>query len=43
LTALTPEFIETEHAQYAEAISENLKKDDVLNIPFSGWADRDEA
>ncbi|MEZ7756253.1 P-loop NTPase fold protein [Microbacterium paraoxydans] len=36
LTALTPEFIETEHAQYAEAIAENLKKDDVLNIALSG-------
>lgn len=36
LTALTPEFIETEHAQYAEAIADNLKKDDVLNIALSG-------
>jgi len=36
LTALTPEFIETEHAQYAQAIAENLKKDDVLNIALSG-------
>lgn len=36
LTALTPEFIETEHAQYAEAIAENLKKDDVLNIALAG-------
>ncbi|PJJ71341.1 hypothetical protein CLV46_0885 [Diaminobutyricimonas aerilata] len=36
LTALTPEFIETEHAQYAKAIAENLKKDDVLNIALSG-------
>lgn len=36
LTALTPEFIESEHAQYVEAIAENLKKDDVLNIALSG-------
>lgn len=36
LTALTPEFIESEHAQYAKAIAENLKKDDVLNIALSG-------
>lgn len=36
LTALTPEYIESEHAQYAEAIAENLKKDDVLNIALSG-------
>lgn len=36
LTALTPEFIETEHAQYAKAFAENLKKDDVLNIALSG-------
>ncbi|MEV8339698.1 DNA-binding protein [Leucobacter sp. NPDC077196] len=36
LTALTPEFIDEEHAQYAEAIAENLKKDDVLNIALSG-------
>ncbi|GAA2462176.1 P-loop NTPase fold protein [Agromyces soli] len=36
LTALTPEFIETEHAQYAQAIADNLKKDDVLNIALSG-------
>lgn len=36
LTALTPEYIESEHAQYAEAIAENLKKGDVLNIALSG-------
>lgn len=36
LTALTPEFIESEHAQYAAAIADNLKKDDVLNIALSG-------
>jgi len=36
LTALTPEFIESEHAQYVVAIAENLKKDDVLNIALSG-------
>ncbi len=36
LTALTPEFIESEHAQYAAAIAENLKKNDVLNIALSG-------
>jgi len=36
LTALTPEFIETEHAQYARAIAENLTKDNVLNIALSG-------
>lgn len=36
LTALTPEFLETEHAQYAMAIADNLKKDDVLNIALSG-------
>ncbi|PZE68757.1 P-loop NTPase fold protein [Curtobacterium sp. MCBD17_021] len=36
LTALTPEFIETEHAQYAKAIADNLQKDDVLNIALSG-------
>ncbi|WP_458573567.1 YobI family P-loop NTPase [Agreia pratensis] len=36
LTALTPEFIEAEHAQYAVAIAHNLKKNDVLNIALSG-------
>lgn len=36
LTALTPEFIESEHSQYAAAIANNLKKDDVLNIALSG-------
>lgn len=36
LTALTPEFIESEHAQYAAAIARNLKKDTVLNIALSG-------
>lgn len=35
LSALTPEYIESEHAQYAEAIAENLKKVDVLNIALS--------
>ncbi|WP_049897675.1 hypothetical protein [Nesterenkonia massiliensis] len=36
LTTLTPEFLESEHAQYAAAIGHNLKKDDVLNIALSG-------
>lgn len=36
LTALTPEFIEAEHGQYAKAIADNLKKDDILNIALSG-------
>lgn len=36
LTALTPEYIESEHAQYAAAIADNLKKDGVLNIALSG-------
>lgn len=36
LTALTPEFLESEHAQYVSAIAKNLKKDDVRNIALSG-------
>ena len=36
LTALTPEYIESEHAEYVAAIADNLKKDDVLNIALSG-------
>lgn len=36
LTALTPEYIESEHAQYAAAIADSLKKDGVLNIALSG-------
>ncbi|RKQ89415.1 KAP-like P-loop domain-containing protein [Mycolicibacterium mucogenicum 261Sha1.1M5] len=36
LTALTPAYIEIEHAQYAAAIADNLKKDEVLNIALSG-------
>jgi hypothetical protein len=36
LTALTPEYIESEHAQYAAAIAANLQKDGVLNIALSG-------
>jgi hypothetical protein len=36
LTALTPEYIESEHAQYAAAIADNLQKDGVLNIALSG-------
>lgn len=36
LTALTPEYIESEHAQYAAAIADSLQKDGVLNIALSG-------
>ncbi|WP_314101902.1 DNA-binding protein [uncultured Frigoribacterium sp.] len=36
LTALTPEYIESEHGHYAAAIADNLKKDGVLNIALSG-------
>ncbi|MBT2518066.1 hypothetical protein J7E29_11520 [Streptomyces sp. ISL-90] len=36
LVPLTPEFIETEHAGYAAAIREALKKNDVRNVALSG-------
>ncbi|MGO1231339.1 YobI family P-loop NTPase [Glutamicibacter arilaitensis] len=36
LTALTPEFIKSEHAQYATAIAKNLENNEVLNIALSG-------
>lgn len=36
LTALTPEFIESEHAQYAATIAKNIKNEDVRNIALSG-------
>lgn len=36
LTSLTPEFLESEHAQYVATITEHLTNNDVLNIALSG-------